>query len=373
MPSTSGTSDDPPRRAGHFSDGRSAARHPVTLHLEGDVLRLVGADQATLATWPLQGLRFIDEPRPGQPVRFTSEGDADARLTVSDGDTIQWLRRAAPDPVSRPRVQRAVLVRGLGYSALAVAVAAALYLAFPYVIGRLAALVPLEWEEAVGEATIEHLVSAMQRGEETPRFCAGAAGTAVLDRATARLAAAADSPYRFSVKVADVDVTNAFAAPGGHIVLLGGLIDAAETPDEVVGVLAHEMGHVIGRHATRAILRQLGFEMALTALFGDPSSAFLGQAATVFLHLSYSREAEAEADAMALEMLRASGIRADGLAAFFARLARDHGEASAVMGFLSTHPPSEVRAQAARATAGLGGDAMTAAEWVVLKGICEGA
>ena len=364
MPSTWAISE---AGGAHFSDGRSAARHEVVVELTPATLRIVALTGDPLAEWPLEDLRLIDKPRPGQPVRFARGDEDDARLTVSDAKTLRRLRRAMPAGKTRSMA----FARTIAWSAGAAVIAVALYLAFPLMVERVAPLVPLAWEEKLGEATVAQLAKSMLPDREDGRFCSARAGAAALERLTGRLAAGVDTPYRFKVRVVDAKPVNAFATPGGHMVLVRGLLEAAESPDEVAGVLAHEMGHVIERHATEAVLRHMGMQVMLEALFSDPSSLLpnLGEAATVFLDLSYSRAAETEADAVALEMLGAAGIRSDGLAAFFERLAREHGDLPKFAGFLSTHPPTVARARAARAAMGRGGDAMPPEDWIALGAV----
>ncbi len=262
----------------------------------------------------------------------------------------------------------------MGWSAAAAAAVVLVWLGLPAILGRAAALVPVEWEVAIGEATVEQLVTMLVPERRGGRFCTGEKGVAVLRQTTERLAATVDSPYTFTVRIADSKRVNAFAAPGGHIVFMRGLLDEAESPEEVAGVLAHEMGHVIERHGTEAVLRHMGLKVILEALLSDPSSMMpnLGEAATLFLDLSYSREAESEADAVGLEILRAAGIRSDGLVAFFERIAEEHGDLPEFLGFLATHPATEARAEAARAAVGRGGPAMSPEEWTALKDICAG-
>jgi beta-barrel assembly-enhancing protease len=368
MPSTWANSEAGGAPTAHFSDGRSAARHEVVLRLTPATLRIVATNGDPLAEWPLDTLRFVDKPRPGQPVRFASGPEDEARLTVTDAETVRRLGAAMPEGKTRP----VAFARTIGWSAGAAVIAIALYLAFPLMIEHVAPLVPLEWEERLGEATVEQLVTQMLPDREDGRFCSAAAGTTALERLTDRLAANTETPYRFTVRVVDAEAVNAFATPGGHIVLMRGLLEAAGSPDEVAGVLAHEMGHVVERHATEAVLRHMGMRVVLETLFSDPSSLLpnLGEAATAFLDLSYSRAAETEADAVGLEMLDAAGIRADGLAAFFERLNRERGAVPKFAGFLSTHPATEARAQAARAAMGRGGDAMPPADWNALEAVC---
>ena len=352
--------------AGAYSDGRSAARRNVEVRFTKEALVLVADDGPPVATWAFPDLRLAGEVYRGQPVRLTSASQPDARLTVADRAVLTPLFACAPHLRARgplgARPWLGAALWGLGIAALLALVVFGL----PRLAEPVAALIPVAWEEALGEQFVAGFL-------EDNRVCTGAAGAAALERLTGRLAATVDSPYGFAVRVAETDAVNAFAAPGGQIVVLSGLVKAAQSPDEVAGVLAHEMGHVVERHATESIVRALGLSLLLELLLGD-ASGVAGLAAEIgeaLIGLSYSRGDEAEADSVAIALLTAAGIRADGLAAFLARLDEEGREAANGLAFLSTHPSSRERAEAVLAAAQGGGDAMRPAEWRALQAICE--
>lgn len=139
---------------------------------------------------------------------------------------------------------------------------------------------------------------------------------------------------------------NAFAIPGGFIVVNAGLVHEADSADELAGVLAHEIQHVEQRHSLQILLYQLGWATLLAAVLGDPSTI----TALLLLevgNLSFNRELEAEADAGGLETLRKAGIAPEGMAAFFRKLAADGDEGAP--DWLSTHPSTQDRIAAIEA------------------------
>ena len=163
---------------------------------------------------------------------------------------------------------------------------------------------------------------------------------------------------------------NAFALPGGWVVVFRGLIEQAEAPEEVAGVLAHEIGHVVHRHGTERIFKALGVRLLVQIVTGGVSDSLMSSAGEVLLLLSYSREDEAEADAAALDLLAAAGMRNDGLAAFFRRLAERDAELPAALRFLSTHPSHGARARDLARPQGPAGEAMSTEDWQALRHIC---
>ncbi len=352
---------------GSLSDGRTAARLKVTVRLAEAGLTIEAADGSRDLTWAFEDLRLADEQRRGQPVRLLNVAQVDARLTIEDSAILRPLYAMAPHLRDPGVMGRRPGLRLVQWAAGIAAVILILFYGLPWAAEPVAALMPLEWEEALGEQV-------MREFGQRNKACDGAAGRRALDRLTEQLTAVADTSYTFRVTVVDTKAVNAFAGPGGYIVIFRGLIAAAETPDEVAGVLAHEMGHVIERHSTESMVRAAGLGLIVQILIGDPSGLIgLGAAAGEFLiNLAYSREAEAEADAVAVDILAEAGIDAGGLVRFLERMARQEGgEDGGLASFLSTHPQSAQRAEAVRNSGNRGDQGMPDRDWKALRAICE--
>ena len=137
---------------------------------------------------------------------------------------------------------------------------------------------------------------------------------------------------------------NAMALPAGTIVVTDGLIALARDDREILGVLAHEAGHIDGRHSLRGILQDSLIGMLLAIALGDVSS-LAAAASSTLLEASYSRTLEREADAYAIEMLKANGIPLKHLADMLRRLesAADTSGLPSALKYLSTHPATEER------------------------------
>jgi Zn-dependent protease with chaperone function len=144
---------------------------------------------------------------------------------------------------------------------------------------------------------------------------------------------------------------NAFALPSGVIVITDELVQLAKDDREIVGVLAHECGHIVHRHSLRAVLQNSAVFVLIALITGDVSSAtaFGGALPTFLLQNRFSREFEREADAHAVTQLKQAGIPPSYLADMLQRLATTHGESdSPLLGYLRTHPPTPERIQAIR-------------------------
>jgi predicted Zn-dependent protease len=148
--------------------------------------------------------------------------------------------------------------------------------------------------------------------------------------------------FTFRFEVMNDPSVNAFAAPGGLIVVHTGLLAKATSVDQLVGVLGHEITHVTRRHSLRQIVYDLGLTTTLRWLLGIPDGIAdtIAGAAVNLSGLKFSREQETEADRGGVELLQAARLPATGLQSFFEELSRDKGQ---VPTFLSTHPADKER------------------------------
>ncbi|MDP7164029.1 MAG: M48 family metallopeptidase [Alphaproteobacteria bacterium] len=359
--------------SGRFFDGASAKAREVDIALAASSLAIKDRESGRTTLWPLTDLRLVERRGARGGVRLGSTAAPDARLSFDDPALLESLERHAKLPVAgRGRVPRRLVLVAV---AAVVALAAGLAL-LPSFAGPLARALPPAWSQALGEQTLAQL-------EVLGPSCQQAAGRLALEALLARLVAAADGRKPFQVHVLDHEMVNAFALPGGHIVFLRGLIDKAASADEVAGVLAHEMGHVMARHPLQSLIRRRGYLMVLDALsLGATSAPGLGDAAVggaaLLLEFAHTREHERAADRTARRILEGAGISRQGLAEFFQRLKAEHGSAPAgsALSYLSTHPPLEERARfVAKGEARGGilgrGQAMPRADWQALRDICE--
>ena len=152
--------------------------------------------------------------------------------------------------------------------------------------------------------------------------------------------------YKFTV-LDDAEQVNAFAVPGGHIYVYSGLLLAAGDEAEVAGVLAHEIGHVVGRHGANQLAAQLGIAyLTRLALGEDPAklaSIALGWGGTGAMR-RFSREDEHQADRFGVAYSIAAGYDPRGLLHFFERLRKmERGKRSKWEKLLATHPPTAER------------------------------
>jgi Zn-dependent protease with chaperone function len=144
---------------------------------------------------------------------------------------------------------------------------------------------------------------------------------------------------------------NAFALPSGDIVLTDEMVRLLDDDDGVMGVLAHELGHLHQHHITRRIIQGSVVTASAAMLFGDVSS-LLATAPAAMLDMKYSRDAERDADDYAIAMMKRNGIPLEHLVAVFERLQKLEDEHGVNAGaYLSSHPASAERIARIRAAA----------------------
>jgi Zn-dependent protease with chaperone function len=339
-----------------FYDGERPAAHEARLQASHGQLWIKAPDGGTLARWPLNELEPAGDWDGDGPFGLGCRAAPEARLLIATAQELSELRRVMPElhRAEGARRRRGVLVVAGG----AAAAVLALLTVFDWAPRWLAPLVPPAWLEPVGAATVQLLAA------DQP-LCGDGPGRQVLEGLARRLAAGQGYDGEIRVDILDTMEVNAFAVPGERIVVLRGLI-AKTDPDELAGVLAHEVGHVVERHTHESVVRGLGVQALLQILTGGAGLDAAAIAATV-VELSYSRAAEEEADRAAVAMLREQGLRTSGLKRFFEHL----GEGNlGAFKWLSTHPASGGRAAAIPDEAG-GREAFSRGEWLAVRSACD--
>lgn len=346
--------------AARFYDGRSALSHDAEVRLEADALDIRTDGQALL--WRLADL--IAEVEADQ-VRVSNRRERDTRLVLP---VDEWTALIGDrlDGRKRERRRREFWLVG-GLAAVAGAVMLFVFVGVPILSGPVARATPVSMELRMGENFDA------QVGAIFPT-CRNEEGQRILSALGDRIAMGADTPFDIRVRAVEAPMVNAFALPGGPVLITDDLISEAESPDELAAVIAHEIAHVEMRHVMQAVWRDLGIGMLLDLVVGGGTGA--GQQAVILAgqasDLTYSRDAELEADTRGQALLHAAGLSSRGMAPFFDRMARADGSGrlGEAVEFMNSHPDSSRRGRVARAGARPGLSALDAEEWRVVKAVC---
>lgn len=369
--------------AGYF-DGLSAVRHAATVAPTEDQRSLqITLEDGQTILWPLDRLRALRDEADRARLTLALRADESdetgrdaARLIVTDPAAMIWFRQHLPNLSARdvrPGTLRKVVLWGGGAVA---AVGLMLFVILPAMADYMARHLPLDSEVALGHSVMKQVQWMVSDGSNLDLTCTSPEGLAALEKLQRRLTERAGPASRTSqpitLSVFDHEMVNAFAVPGGQIIIFHGLLDEAESPDEVAGVLAHEIGHVAARDPTRIALRSAGSAGILSLLLGDVSGGtVVAIAGEQLLTASYTRDAEAAADSFGLGLLSDVQVSSEGLAEFFDRIA---GETDSMPEIISSHPLSDKRAVIAHSHAegqGATTPALEDADWQALKAICD--
>ncbi|WP_417793412.1 M48 family metallopeptidase [Terasakiella pusilla] len=342
-----------------YMDGQSAKRQKVYLEFASSLLIFRDEKGEVLSSWPVSDIAPTDRVKAGETLVLSCQKRGHARLHVDDENTRNWLFNIIPGLVGRTVYKRESRLAWI-LSGSVLALALVFYFVFPLIMQGAVRFVPVAWEKETFKGA--GLKLAEQIGAQD--VCTSPEGVAVLQNMVIRLVGQQQA-RQLDVLVVDHKMVNAFATPGQNVVLMRGLIDKADSADEVVGVLAHELGHVYHRHPMQSALRGAGIAFVMTALSGGSGAEF----AALLAETSYSRDHERAADDFALTVLSREKISTQGLAHFFEKMGEENGSLERFMSLISTHPMSEERA-ASLSKNTEGGPAMSEEDWQALKEIC---
>ncbi|GJL51800.1 M48 family metallopeptidase [Candidatus Nitrospira salsa] len=333
---------------GIYYDGVSASPHRVTIQVRPSGLQII-AQSGSQLSWQYQEIRQTQGKYSGEEVRFERGSGICEVLTVSDTAILDCLHTISPDLVTHihnpARRRWRMLMTGLAGLASIPLLWAAFTWGIPWVSGPVTRLIPTAWEKELGQFMATKLAP-----PETQ--CTNPQVVDSLETIVTTLAHSVElNPYSFQIHVVDSPTVNALAAPGGQILVFRGLLEHTETAEEMAGVLAHEMQHILQRHGMRLLVQNFSMGFVVGALSGDVSGimTFGLQAAHVLQTLSYTRNVEEQADQEGLQLLLRSGIDPEGMLNFFRTINEKLNEkkkpSKHTAQYLHTHPSTEARIQ----------------------------
>lgn len=333
----------------YFADGLPASGAPCVVAVSADGLHIRPTGDSPLVE---QLVSFADMSVEAggldhdQLVVSWGAGASVRTLYLKDPALIIAFRRAAPSALMARVEQAAEQVRrarhshrALWGSAVGVVVGLGLMVWFgsDLIVEWVVVRIPVQWEQKLGETVYQDFLSKETVLKEGP---AVSAVQEMTQRMTAKIP---NNPYTFQVSVVQSPVVNAFALPGGYVVVFTGLMKKAESGEEVAGVLSHELNHVLQRHGMERLVKMMGLAAVVSILVGD-QQGLIGLARQLGLELAtlkFGREQETEADVTGIRLLSDARIAPDGMIRFFERLSEKDKER---VELFSTHPMSAARA-----------------------------
>lgn len=327
--------------AGQFCDGLSPRYYPARLRLRGHELDVLPKNQSPL-TYSMNSLVVAAPYRTGKPLALSPIGSGKVRILIEDAGLVEAIIARRPDlKLSSARAEQISNKWPKLKIALAVigAFAGLAWLFDAVLPQRLAYILPLSWRVAAGEAQEQSFADLGSRCNSADAENAMTTLLTVLARGDA------DMP-NVSVHIYDFPFVNAFALPGGRVIFSKKLIDEAERPEEVAGVLAHEIGHVTHADPEAHLIRNFAFQVFYDALGSSKS----GGTTSMLEQLRQSRASEEAADAYARKTMLGAQVDPLGLKSMFSRLLkREQASKSNILALgtldsmFSTHPGTETR------------------------------
>jgi predicted Zn-dependent protease len=302
---------------------------------------------------PLAGLKLALGGANDQVIFFTHPGQPQATLHTADHAVLKHPRLAADHQlgaaVGRVRTQkRTALIVVASLLALLLASLVGLVLAKDRIVAAATSALPVAWEVSLGDQLFEQT-------RQREKMLVDPALDAQLKALTAPLLAGIkDARYPLQFHIVQDAELNAYAIPGGHVVIHSGLLLAADSAEQVAGVLAHEIAHVTLRHGFRSVLSSAGLYLVIQTFLGDLSGlmGMIVNNSAFLLDRKFSRDFEREADEAGWQYLLQARLNPRGMIEFFAKLAAEEQQlagkdplagAAGSLAFLNTHPPTRER------------------------------
>jgi len=315
---------------GAYFDGKSSRRHWVGVALNGRVVEITGPSFARR-----EALDQIDIGECIDGGSITLHFKDAASCELADGLAFEsMVKGAGRKPAWTERLQRHA-VGAVVSLALLVGLAVSGYRwGLPWAAEQLAPRIPVLAVDKLGNLVLRSLERELLKPSalSAERQAALRAGLQALARSGEL------PPHKLLFRASSQLGANAFALPGGTVVMLDRLAQQA-TDDQVVAVLAHELGHLEHHHPMRRLIQDAVITTAVAAYLGDLSTA-VASATALVLNATYSRQFELQADRYATERLIAAGQDPLALVTLLEKLDRGKGAAS----IISTHPDVLLRA-----------------------------
>jgi Zn-dependent protease with chaperone function len=327
-------------RVAYFYDGQGSSRTTVRLKIDCQ-MRSIKFQLGQEQKW-YRANDLVISPRLGSTPRRIETPDG-CILDVPDNEAIDQLINASEIPVPGRWIHR--LESKFRYVILSVVITVLFVwllagYGIPVIAKHVAFMVPVTANSVLGEEVLtaldqvafsESQLSMNDKQKLTKRFFSAAESMSD------------DYKFRLVFRRGGKIGANAFALPGGTVILTDELVEKSQMLSEVELVLAHELGHVINRHSLRQVLQSSTVALLIMAITGDVSSAaaLAGALPTVLVESHYSREFEKEADRVAYDYAISQGISPRHFINLLDRLSDTDSD----FGFLSTHPSVQDRSQ----------------------------
>jgi len=335
-----------------YYDGKTSVSHKASLSLQSDRWLISFVDRELEEYTVYWEINQIERDMGFTSVYIFRYGDfPQATIECKNQDLLPVLKQLYPEkPFFDKKTdlllrQNSTVIVGLTLALIGFLAGCYLFI-LPWFAETVAGQIPLSMERKLGETIFENTILHYQKN----------------DSLTARVndfVKAVDFKTEYPVKVTVVheDEMNAFALPGGNIIVFDKILGKMKSKDELAALLAHEIAHVHYRHSLKSIFRSLSGYLFVSLLFNDVNgiAAVMADNSNMLLNLNYSRSLEKDADEKAAEILKANGLDLNGFVELFVLLQSGSTEIEPFK-LLSTHPLTKERIAFAKQAAAKQGE-----------------
>ena len=313
-----------------YFDGKTSRTHRVTLSVE-DGMAVISGDAER--SCQIAELRVSERARnTSRKVTFPD----DAYLEIHDTRAFDALLAATGHQDSIVvRAQQSWRGTLIAFAATLLVLALGYFYGLPLAAEAIVKALPEKMERSIGSGMLEFLDKRILAPSQLPL----ARQTEIATHFRQLLPPREGAPdYQLVFRKSNIG-PNAFALPSGQIILTDELVKLLNNDEQIMGVLAHELGHLHERHLMRRIVQSSAIGAVVTVIFGDVST-IIANIPTLMLDMKYSRDAEREADDYAIAMMKTNGISLSQLASGFEKMQTQEKEPSP---YLSSHPSTTER------------------------------
>lgn len=324
-----------------YYDGKTSKAHPAEVQLRPSFLIIIAEinGETQSIVWELKNIHKSDFGN-GRKVVLKYGDFPHQYIEVEHPEFVPTLKATYPNKQFENSVYGKIFNWGFGgllvIATVFILLGSGIYFfALPWIAEKAALIVPHNYEKQLGMAVKKSFISDLEVDSNR---------TELLNLFFKNLKIKTDIPV--NITVVKSSEMNAFALPGGEMVVYSRILDKLENFEALAALLGHEYSHIKFRHSTRSMFKSLSGYLFISVLFNDVSgvASVLIENANAIRNLNYSREFEKQADLNALEVLRTQKINPQGMIALFTQLESETGSTEKyIPEFMSTHPLTQER------------------------------
>ncbi|MCH7926710.1 MAG: M48 family metallopeptidase [Candidatus Dadabacteria bacterium] len=322
---------------GFYFDGINPIKHEVNVTITRDGLKIQKLKVDTYFWWDLSEINQSNDIYADKEVKLEKGDDIPEILIIKDVSFIKSLKQISPDFQTKFQISasRSKWLKMIVYLSIASIIIITVFYKwlFPSFAELIAQNIPVSWEVKLGQNYKKYFVSQFKECEKKELKDKI---ELINDQLVETIP---NTDYKYNITILDFDMVNAFALPGGEIIIFRGLIEKSKRPEELAGVMAHEIQHIEQRHMTKILIKDKSLDILISFMTGDSSGAGTAlMAAKTLGSLAYRRSEESSADTEGLKMLVDARIDPNGLIDFFETLKKEYGNMPDIFKYISTHP-----------------------------------